>query len=137
MPASDDITHASAGQVLSRMPLSLPQMEIMLSATQSADANCAYNEITTLVVHGPIDEQRLRDTLQQLSRRHEMLRCHLSEDAQHMVILDSVTLSMRVEDLTHLQHSQADFDAHMRRVFQEMGSTPFDLMRGPVKGQGR
>ena len=46
------------------------QLEVWLSSQQSTDANCAYNEISSLLIQGDLDQDRLKNAIEPLRRMY-------------------------------------------------------------------
>jgi amino acid adenylation domain-containing protein len=118
---------AAAGQVA---PVTSAQREIWLAAQMGDDANCAYNEATTLRLRGDLNQDALRQALQGVVRRHDALRATFTSDGGSMVIADSLALGVENVDLSDLSEEARDqaLDALLRRE----GETPFDLAQGPL-----
>ena len=68
-------------------PVTESQQEVWLSCKIGGDeANLAYNESISLQLSGNVNEDALRNSLNELVKRHEALRCSFSADGSKMVI---------------------------------------------------
>ena len=112
------------------VPLTEAQLEIWLSTQLGDDASCAFNESFTLVMHGPLDTQALRQSLQDLVNRHEVLRATIVPEHNSLRFSSSTQLSMPFDDLSQMAESQRT--AAVESAKQQQSSTPFDLINGPV-----
>ena len=54
-------------------PITESQLEILLSAKLSPEANCSYNEAFTVDLQGPVNRGALIHSLKMLVQRHEIL----------------------------------------------------------------
>ena len=106
------------------------QKEIWTTAQLGDDANCAFNESVSVCIEGQLDEDALADALDQMVQRHEALRTTLSPDGEQLCIASS-----SFAELLHLDFSGTRPDVYAdayRQVHQEVVTTPFDLVRGPL-----
>jgi amino acid adenylation domain-containing protein len=112
------------------VPISEEQREILLGTQLGHDANCSFNESTSLVLKGNLNEAALASSLQALIDRHEALR--LSIDLQHETARIVPALSLRVEqhDLTALQPAEQALE--LANIIERQSSTPFDLEQAPL-----
>ena len=60
------------------VPTTEAQREVFTASTMGADANCAYVESVSLILHGLLDRGPLEHALHKLVARHESLRSVLS-----------------------------------------------------------
>ncbi|MEO1524137.1 MAG: amino acid adenylation domain-containing protein [Planctomycetota bacterium] len=106
------------------------QLEIWLASQQSVDANCAYNEISSIEFRGGLDQQALRAALESVVKRNASLRSTFSSDGQTVIVHERTELNFRSIDLSkhHAENQLAEQD----RVIRDEGTTPFDLVNGPL-----
>ena len=104
------------------------QLEVWLSSTQSHEANCAYNEISSLVIRGNLDAKRLKQALDQVVIRNESLRSTFSEDGQRVIVHATPNYAYKKVDLTQ-DHA---VDGKQLAIVQEQARLPFDLVNGPL-----
>ena len=71
---------------VTELPLTEPQLEIMLAAQVSDEANCAFNESFRLSLEGTLDEEALRMAWRSLLERHDALRMSLVPAGDRMRI---------------------------------------------------
>ena len=124
------ISTSCCGAASIEVPLTEAQMEIWLSAQLGDAASCAFNESFTLHLRGPLDQQALRDSLQDLVNRHEALRATIVPERNSLHFSAPGPVPIPFEDLSLLP-SPARATA-LESAKQQEGSTPFDLVNGPV-----
>jgi amino acid adenylation domain-containing protein len=112
------------------VPTTEAQREVFTASTMGADANCAYVESVSLVLHGLLDRGPLEHALHKLVARHESLRSVLSGTGTRMLVLATVDLQVPFEDLATL--SEADRVHRLGELGDQDVSTPFDLVHGPL-----
>ncbi|MBX9602041.1 MAG: amino acid adenylation domain-containing protein [Bryobacteraceae bacterium] len=111
-------------------PVTSAQREIWLAAQMGDDANCAYNEATTLRLSGPLDKDALRQALQEVVRRHDALRATFTSDGVSMVIADRLAINVESVDFSGLAPEARDQE--LAAMVVREGETPFDLTAGPL-----
>lgn len=81
-----------------RYATSEAQLEVWLSSQQSAEANCAYNEISSLILTGAIDVNVLTRAIDEVVQRHCLLRATFSQDGQEVVLHESLPFEFECLD---------------------------------------
>ena len=115
---------------VTELPLTEPQMEIMLAAQASDVANCAFNESFRLVLEGALDTRSLEAAWRALLDRHDALRMSLVEVGDKMRIDRQRNIPIERIDLTqHAAQAQQDL---LATLIAAEGTQPFDLVRGPL-----
>src|ERR1044071_7356494 len=116
---------------LNHCPLSYDQ-ERLWSLNQSAEGNPAYVIYTTSRLEGRLDVAVMQRAINEIVRRHEILRATFTviDGRPVMVIAPQLQLPLQVEDLTSLPANERLQEA-MRRVNLVSGKA-FDLSRGPL-----
>ncbi len=91
-----------------------------------------YNFPVLLRLRGPLNERALRGGLQQIVRRHEVLRSvfRILDGELVQIVVPAPELSLPVTDLSDLPESARD--ARVRELALEEANRPFDLAQGPV-----
>jgi amino acid adenylation domain-containing protein len=120
----------SAETSVQAVPITEEQREILLGTQLGYEANCAFNESTSLALKGDLNDAALASAIQSLIDRHESLR--LSIDMVHETARIEPALSLRLErdDLSALT---ADEQAsQLAALIEREGSTPFDLQQAPL-----
>lgn len=86
-----------------------------------------YYELT-----GPLDVSALEHSLNEIIRRHEVLRTVFREHDSNVTqsVLPSLTLALPKFDLTQLPPTQADEE--VQRLLDAEAARPFDLNEGPL-----
>jgi len=92
----------------------------------------AYNIEHALRLSGELDGEALRGALNELVRRHEVLRTRFGEqDGQPVqVIAPELTVALAIEDLQEC--APAAREAEAQRRARAEAEAPFDLARGPL-----
>ena len=92
--------------------------------------NATYNVPLALRIHGPLDVEALRRALDELARRHEVLRTtyRAFNGRPAQVVADQATLALTFLDLSGHPDREAEAE---RRVSEEV-RTGFDLENGPI-----
>ena len=112
------------------VPITEEQREILLGTQLGHEANCAFNESTSLTLKGDLNEKALASAIQSLIDRHESLR--LSVDMEHETARIEPALSLHLEhdDLSALP--AAEQASQLAALIDREASTPFDLRQAPL-----
>ena len=113
------------------IPLSFPQERVWF-LLQLAPHAIAYNFQFSIRWHGELDLTALEQTLDELVRRHEVLRTTFPalDGRPVQVIHPEFEVELPFEDLTHLPPSEREAEAE-RRVRQDL-QTGFDVTELPL-----
>jgi amino acid adenylation domain-containing protein len=130
---------AAAGQTIARrdgaegpLPLSFAQQRLWF-IDQLLPNSSAYNIPAALRLTGPLDVEAMERCLDEIVRRHEVLRTTftLGPDKRPLqVVAPESKQVLRVEDLSSLP--EAEREAEAARLTTEEARRPFDLTRGPL-----
>jgi amino acid adenylation domain-containing protein len=114
-----------------RFPLSFLQERLWF--IDQLSPNPAYNCYRALRVEGPLNPQALEDTLNEIVRRHEILRTNFpSIDGQPWQVVNSPSrLSVTIFDLRGNKLKPKHESEALRLITEEV-ERPFDLIRGPL-----
>jgi amino acid adenylation domain-containing protein len=114
-----------------RYPLSLHQKGIWFFHRLSPD-NPFYNVSIAYPLTGPVDEDCLRRSIEEIVRRHEVLRCRFEEEAGEgvQIVGNEPEFGFRVVDLRDLPPSQREAEA--KRLALEEARHGFDIAVGPL-----
>ncbi len=115
----------------SSYPMQESQLELWLASQQSPEASCAYNELCSLLLDGPLDLAALRRAANQLTERHAALRSVFSADGES-VHVQPESLASDWQTLDWSQDSDDQARSRYERLIQTEGQTPFDLAAGPL-----
>lgn len=112
-------------------PLTESQLEILLSAQLSSEANCSFNESFSLGFRGDLNVGILRNCVNKLVARHDGLRGTFSLEGDKQCFLPTLSLDLPLRDLS---------ESEGRKTFEEWvvkdAHTAFDLHKGPlVRGE--
>jgi len=113
------------------LPLSFAQHRLWF-LEQFEHGNIAYNMSASLWLKGRLNKDALEQSLNEIRRRHEILRTtfHLVGGQPVQVIVKEETTKLPITDLTMLPPS--DRKAEALRLGAEEVSRPFDLAHGPL-----
>ena len=106
------------------------QLEVWLSSQQSSEANCAYNEISSLVVRGELNLDNLKQALDKVVQRHASLRSTFSADGQEVIIHGEPSFSFESFDWSREDRSK--LSELQNEIVDGLANAPFDLENGPL-----
>lgn len=91
-----------------------------------------YNYSTALRLTGKLDLPVLQKCINEIVRRHEILRTTIVEvdDQPNLIITPELCLPFQVHDLSQLPKTQRE--AESLRISKEDGNKPFSLSTGPL-----
>jgi amino acid adenylation domain-containing protein len=112
-------------------PLSFAQRRIWF-LDQLMPGSPFYNESTTFRLSFPLDTTVLERCLNEIIRRHEILRTtfHTVDGDPVQSVAPELTIAMPVTDLRHLPVSEREQEA--RRLGEEQAGRSMDLSTGPL-----
>src|SRR2546429_82409 len=118
-------------QTISAFPASFAQQRLWF-LDQLEASSVAYNESSTILLNFAVNVHVLKQSLNALINRHEVLRTSfVAIDGQPMqVIVASLMLPLPVVDLSALSEDQRQ--AEVRRLANEEAQRPFDLSQAPL-----
>ena len=108
------------------LPLSFAQQRLWFIDQLEPDT-AAYNLSAAMWLNGPLDIEALERTLNEIARRHEVLRTNFATSAgrPRQMILSDVTTPLTIVDLSDV--SEADREAETERLAVAQAQRPFDL----------
>ena len=115
---------------VTEIPLTEPQLEIMLAAQVSDEANCAFNESFRLGLEGPLEIDVLKVAWKSLLGRHDALRMSLVPAGDKLRIHPERTISIEEVDLVG-RPSDAQQE-RLQSIVAAEGRRTFDLIQGPL-----
>ena len=112
-------------------PLSFAQQRLWF-LDQLDPGSTVYNVPGSLRIRGLLDVTALQRSVNEILRRHEVLRTTFSmvEGQPVQIIAPSLSLSLPVIDLA--DHPKNEREDEARRFVSEEAGRPFDLARGPL-----
>ncbi len=127
-PLKQTITRRTAAQ---SAPLSFSQQRLWF-LDQYEPNSSVYNVASALRLEGRLDLEALKQSLNEIVRRHEALRTTFSivEGEPQQVIVPSLSVSIPIVDLTG--SSESDKEDQARAVASNEALRPFDLRQGPL-----
>ncbi|HYP53657.1 MAG TPA: MupA/Atu3671 family FMN-dependent luciferase-like monooxygenase, partial [Pyrinomonadaceae bacterium] len=113
------------------IPLSFGQQRLWF-IDQFDRGNALYNVPMAIRLSGDLNVAALEQSLNEIVRRHEILRTTYRESSGRpvQVISPTLTLALPLSDLSNLDAAERDREA--RRITDEEAKRPFDLAAGPV-----
>lgn len=117
------------GTIAAALPTINAQREVWTAMMATPDAAAAYNDTTTLILTGPVDQGLAAEALQRLVDRHPALRACISGDGTELLIPASAEIRPDIVDLSALQLEQqadriAEIEAdHVNRA-PDLGRAP-------------
>jgi len=105
------------------------QLEVWLSSQQSLEANCAYNEISSLVFGGDLNKTILKQAFEKAVERHPSLRTTFSKDGQQVFVHKELPFAYKETDLTAYSEKMEEA---LASVIKDEANQPFDLVNGPL-----
>lgn len=129
-PSSKLEPAATATEAVTEVPLTEPQMEILLAAQVSDEANCAFNESFRLAFNGPLDAKALQSAWQTLLERHDALRMSLVPTGDRMRVNRDRVIPIEKIDLS--AHSVEMQQKLLQVLIASEGAQAFDLVQGPL-----
>jgi amino acid adenylation domain-containing protein len=119
-----------AAPVARDFPITEQQREIFLGTQLGDEANCAFNESTSLELKGALHLAALTASLEKLVMRHESLRSTIDADGDIVHVAGSGAIDLPVDDLSTLSAAE-QLRVRDAILFTE-ASTPFQLVTGPL-----
>jgi amino acid adenylation domain-containing protein len=111
-------------------PLSYSQQRLWF-LEQLVTKNAYYNETSALYFGFPVDSQALKYSLNDIVRRHEVLRTvfEATDGEPRQRVLPNLELALPILDLRGASERR---ESEAVRVAKEQGQRPFDLVKGPL-----
>ena len=130
IPSDGTASLVAEGQSLTEVPMTEPQREIFLAARLGDEASCSFNESFSLHLHGPLELENLRRSVNAVVKRHEALRTVVDAEGMRLRFRPEVILEIPLRDFSGIE--PAARNAELKRVLEEHARTPFDLTEGPL-----
>ena len=118
----------SAQDVTVEVPITESQLEILVSAKLSSDANCSFNEAFSIHLAGTLDARSLQTSLDEIVARHDALRATFDLENKAIRILPRVQLPFEQIDLS----SNPEPKSQMGVLIDADARVAFDLENGPL-----
>jgi amino acid adenylation domain-containing protein len=110
------------------VPLTQPQMEIILSAQLGDEASCSYNESVSLRLEGDLNRQALAASLNDIVTRHEALRAYFGKTGQGMRVRPGMLLVLPHKDFREMDNPEDS----LAELMAQDARTSFNLADGPL-----
>lgn len=113
------------------LPLSFAQQRLWF-LEQLEPGNLFYNLPTAVQLSGPLDSNALRQSINEIVKRHEVLRTiFVSKSGKpHQQIIPELTIALPIIDLQDLPRVEQEKEA--QRIITAAARRPFDLAKGPL-----
>ena len=112
------------------LPLTEAQLELWAAAQLGEDALCAFNQIISLQLRGPLKVNELRQALQELVDRHDALRTCFLPDGSGQRVFSMRKLEVPLLDFS--SSSDEESAGELAKITAAEEKTPFDLVNGPL-----
>ncbi|HWF17729.1 MAG TPA: amino acid adenylation domain-containing protein, partial [Verrucomicrobiae bacterium] len=112
------------------LPLSEAQTEVWLATQWSEDASRAFNQVVSLRLHGPLQMEPLRESLNALVERHDALRTTFLSDGSGQRIAPGGKLELSAVDLSSQKENERE--NHLAEIVRTEDAKAFDLVNGPL-----
>jgi natural product biosynthesis luciferase-like monooxygenase protein/amino acid adenylation domain-containing protein len=113
------------------LPLSFAQQRLWFLAQLDPHLSAIYQTPLAWQLHGTLDVQALRRSLDAVWQRHQALRsCFIDTGGQARLQIHSPENGLPL--IEHDLHALTDPEATWQRLMIEEANTPFDLARGPL-----
>jgi amino acid adenylation domain-containing protein len=109
-------------------PITEQQREIFLGTQLGDEANCAFNESTSLVLKGKLNVDALKSSLEHLVLRHEALRSTIDSNGDVVHVAATGEVVLPVDDLSAV----SDAESEKNQILYTEAATPFNLVQGPL-----
>ena len=117
------------------LPLSFGQQRLWF-IDQLAPGNPAYNFPAAVHLRGPLNLAALHQSLNEIVKRHEVLRTTFAivDGRPVQVIAPTLTITLPVVDLRELACAlpETERETEVQRLVSEEANLPFDLAKGPL-----
>ena len=111
-------------------PMTEPLAEVWLASQISEKASLCFNEINLLTLRGALDTAALRESLKDITARHDSLRAVFPAGGEGFIVQPSLAIELPLSDLRSLSETErAKAVAAAQEAERE---TPFDLGNGPL-----
>ncbi|WP_407638812.1 amino acid adenylation domain-containing protein [Allokutzneria albata] len=114
-----------------RVPLSFAQQRLW-SVDQMVPGSPAYNMSMSVVLYGPLQPRAMEQAVNELVRRHEILRTTFPsvEGVPWQEIAPEMAMTVPVVDMEHLPEGEREQECE--RLVKAAARDPFDLAIGPL-----
>ncbi|HKG78816.1 MAG TPA: condensation domain-containing protein, partial [Pyrinomonadaceae bacterium] len=112
-------------------PLSFSQQRLWF-LDQLQPGNAFYNISRNFLLKGPLEIQALEQSLNQIIKRHEILRTSFKNVEGHPVQIISPPQHLNLIVVNLEDHNEEDREAKSYSLIAELASQPFDLGHGPL-----
>jgi amino acid adenylation domain-containing protein len=118
-------------EIIRIIPITQSQSEIWTACMFGGeDASRAYNESISLILSGNLNKAALKDSIQKLVGRHEILQATFSPDGRFMTVFDKMPIEVFYQDISQLHITQKN--KAVNNYLSEDVNTIFDLVKGPL-----
>jgi non-ribosomal peptide synthetase component F/thioesterase domain-containing protein/acyl carrier protein len=107
-------------------PTTEAQRELWATMQMRQEASLCYNEVIELSLKGNLNFVALKESLQFILNKHDILRSVYSADGKTFFIKESLVIHLPCIDLTNSENPVEEFT----RIKQDEVLTPFDIQNG-------
>ena len=127
---SSSLENAKTEEWTRSFPLTEPQRAMWFTSQMGEMASCAFNESDSLVIEGPLQEDKFNEAIVLTLKRHEAFSLRFDEDGVNQRVDRNASFEVETVDLRGKAKSEAD--SALDSLLSECAKTPFDLMNGPI-----
>ena len=115
---------------LIKVPLVEAQKELWFLAQIGDETSRAYNESRTIQLRGPFNLLAVRQAVEEIINRHEVLRTTFSPEGDYQLIHSTLSIDIPFSDFSTLNKSQRE--VQLSEFLTREAQQTFDLEQGPL-----
>jgi amino acid adenylation domain-containing protein len=123
-------TVAEKSNGANRFPLAGAQKEMWIGAQMRPEAAGPHHSCQAVYLDGSLNLSILKQSILEVIKRHEGLRCSISEDGSEAIVHDFNDWVIPFEDLSNLSEKQKD--AKVNEILEHAGKRLFNLNSSPL-----
>jgi amino acid adenylation domain-containing protein len=128
--ASQEVAPETQKARVETLPLTEGQMELWLGTQWGGDASRAMNHSFAIHLHGPMNVEALRETIQQLVDRHDALRITFAQDGTSQSVRPTLAMDVPLLDFSRLGDEERK--KKLADAEKMAGDRAFELLNGPL-----
>lgn len=120
-----EVSVASAPKAALFLPMTDAQREVWIASQLSEDVSRTYNGAYVIRAHGPLRDDLLRESLQEIVNRHDAFRTTFASDGGGQIIAEHIRIDLRIssidgceDDMRMEQRLEERIHAETTKVFE-------------------